>query len=84
MRQTVNDNYNHILKYTSLFGGVQILIIFANMIRNKAMAVFLGAEGLGLNSMLYSVQTFASQCTSLGLSFGSIPVLSESFERGDE
>lgn len=84
MKRTISDSYSHILKYTGLFGGVQVLTIFANLIRNKAMAVLLGAEGLGLNSMLYSVQLFTSQCTNLGLPFGSIPVLSDSFERGDE
>ena len=41
------------------------------------MALLLGAGGMGFNSLLTSVQNFASQCTNLGISFGAIPKLSE-------
>lgn len=78
------DNYSHILKYTSLFGGVQGLVILIGLVRNKAMALLLAAGGMGFNSLLTSMQNFASQCTNLGISFGAIPKLSELFEHGDQ
>ena len=77
------SGYSHILKYTSMFGGVQGLILLASLVRNKFMAVLLGTGGMGLASLLVSVQNFASQCTNLGISQGAIPRLSECYERGD-
>lgn len=77
------SGYSHILKYTSMFGGVQGLILLASLVRNKFMAVLLGTGGMGLASLLVSIQNFASQCTNLGISQGAIPRLSECYERGD-
>ena len=74
-QRSENDNYDHVLKYTSVFGGVQGLVILIGLVRNKFMALLLGAGGMGLNSLLVSVQSFASQCTNLGISFGAVPKL---------
>lgn len=76
--------YSHILKYTSLFGGVQGLVILIGLVRNKAMALLLGAGGMGFNALLMSMQNFASQCTGLGISFGAVPRLSELYEQNNE
>ena len=81
MKEHSKDSYRHVLKYTSLFGGVQGLTILIGLVRNKAMAVLLGAGGMGFNSLMMSVQTFASQATNLGLSFGAVPKLSEVYEQ---
>lgn len=45
------------------------------------MALLLGAGGMGFNSLLTSVQNFASQCTNLGISFGAVPKLSDYYEQ---
>ena len=74
-------NYSHILKYTGIFGGVQGLVILIGLVRNKFMALLLGAGGMGFNALLTSVQNFASQCTNLGISFGAVPRLSEYYEQ---
>ena len=79
-----NNSYDHVLKYTSVFGGVQGLIILIGLVRNKCMALLLGAGGMGLNALLVSAQNFASQCTNLGISFGAVPRLSDYYERQDE
>ncbi len=76
--------YRHVLKYTSLFGGVQGLTIFINLVRNKAMALLIGADGMGLASIMLSMQNFASQCTNLGISFGAVPRLSSYYEQGNQ
>ena len=81
MKKNGEDSYQHVLKYTGLFGGVQGLIILIGLVRNKAMAVLLGAGGMGFNALMMSVQTFASQATNLGLSFGAVPKLSEVYEQ---
>ena len=78
-----NDNYDHVLKYTGIFGGVQGLVILIGLVRNKFMALLVGASGVGFNAMLMSVQNFASQCTNLGISFGAVPRLSEYYEQNN-
>jgi len=79
-----SESYDHVLKYTSIFGGVQGLVLFIGLVRNKAMALLLGAGGMGLSALLISAQNFASQCTNLGISFGAIPRLSEYYEKNVE
>ncbi len=83
MKEHSEDSYKHILKYTGLFGGVQGLVILIGLVRNKAMALLLGAGGMGFNALMMSVQTFAAQCTNMGLSFGAVPKLSEIYEQED-
>ena len=56
MEQERNDNYDHVLKYTSVFGGVQGLVILIGLVRNKFMALLLGAGGMGFNALLTSAQ----------------------------
>ena len=77
MKQESDKNYAHVLKYTGIFGGVQGLMILIGLVRNKFVALLLGAGGMGFASLLTSVQNFASQCTNLGVSFGAVPRLSE-------
>ena len=45
------SSYRHILKYTSLFGGVQGLNILIGLVRNKVIAILLGPLGVGLISI---------------------------------
>ena len=80
MKEQSEGSYKHILKYTSVFGGVQGLVILIGLVRNKFMAVLLGAGGMGFNALLTAAQNFASQCTNLGISFGAVPRLSEYYE----
>ena len=84
MKEHSNGSYQHVLKYTGLFGGVQGLIILIGLVRNKAMALLLGAGGMGFNALMMSVQTFAAQATNLGLSFGAVPKLSEVYEQDNQ
>ena len=84
MKEQQEKSYSHILKYTGIFGGVQGISILISLVRNKAMALLLGAGGMGFNALLMSVQNFAAQCTNLGISFGAVPRLSELYEQGDE
>ena len=45
------DSYLHILKYISLFGGVQVLNVLIGIVRNKFVAMLLGPQGVGLISL---------------------------------
>lgn len=80
-RQT--DSYRHILKYTSLFGGIQGLNILVGMIRNKLVAVILGPNGMGLISLFNSTIKLVSDSTNMGVSVSGVKTLSEAYEEGD-
>ena len=47
-KDTHTDGYLHILKYISLFGGVQGLNVLIGVVRNKFVAILLGPQGVGL------------------------------------
>lgn len=81
MNDKSNSEYRHILKYTSLFGGIQGIVMTISLVRNKFMALLIGTDGVGFNALLLSVQNFASQCTNMGISFGAVPRLSEYYEK---
>ena len=48
------NSYSHILKYTGLFGGVQVLGILVGLVRNKLVALILGPMGMGLLALFSS------------------------------
>lgn len=67
-----NNRYKHILKYTSLFGGVQGLTVLVGVVRNKLIALLLGPQGVGLLSLLNSVVKLLSDSTSFGLNMSGV------------
>ena len=77
-------SYDHVLKYTGIFGGVQGLNILLGLVRNKCLAVLLGPMGMGLASLFNSVVNFISQATTFGISFSAVRHVSELFDTGDE
>lgn len=84
----MNDNnngnsYRHILKYTGLFGGIQLLTILVGLVKNKLVAVILGPAGLGLISLFNSSLTLMSNLTGLGLPTSAVRNLSAVFQSGD-
>ena len=50
-KKETSSSYSHILKYTSIFGGVQGLVILIGMVRNKLIALLLGPQGMGLMAL---------------------------------
>ncbi len=81
--QRPQSAYRQIIKYTSMFGSVQVLNILAGLVRNKVAAVLLGPAGVGLASLMLTWQGLASQATNFGIHFGSIPRLSQLHESGN-
>lgn len=75
--------YDHIIKYTGLFGGVQGIGLLASVVRNKLVAVILGPSGLGLISLYNTALTLLGNATNLGISFSAVRHISELSERGD-
>lgn len=79
-----DDSYSHILKYTSLFGGVQGLGILVGIVRNKLVALLLGPDGMGLVSLFNSAIKLVSDSTNFGLSMSAVKNLSEAHDTGDD
>ena len=71
-KQEKDDSYSHILKYTSLFGGVQGLGILVGIVRNKLVALLLGPDGMGLVSLFNSTIKLVSDSTNFGLSMSAV------------
>ena len=84
MKENDKDGYGHILKYTSLFGGVQGLNILIGLVRGKIVTWLLGPGGMGLSSLFQTTANFISQATNLGISFSAVRNVSELFDSGDE
>lgn len=77
------SDYNHVIKYTGLFGGVQGITLMASIIRNKLVAVLLGPAGVGLISLYNTVITLLNNATNLGISFSAVRNVSEISQEKD-
>lgn len=81
---TDNDaTYDHIVKYTGLFGGVQGISLLINIIRNKVTAQFLGSAGIGLINVYNKTIGLIGQATNLGISFSAVKHIAELSETTD-
>ena len=74
---------SHVLKYTGVFGGVQVLKALAGLIRNKLTAILLGTAGMGLNAVFQNIGELIFSATNMGIPFSSTRNLSESYEQQD-
>ena len=75
--------YDHIIKYTGLFGGVQGLTMLVGIIRNKLTATLLGPSGLALINIYNNVLKLLNNSTNFGISFSAVRNVSELFDEGD-
>lgn len=83
-RNQKESSYSHVLKYTSLLGGVQVFYILMAVIRNKLTAVLIGVAGVGLADLYARTVELLGNMTNLGLSFSIVPKLSQLYDEGDE
>lgn len=77
------NSYSHILKYISLFGGVQGLNVLAGLVRNKFVALLLGPSGMGLIALFSSTIKLIGDSTNLGLSVSAIREISVAYDHDD-
>lgn len=66
------NSYRSILKGTSMLGGVQVLQVLISLIRGKFVALFLGPDGMGINSLFNSSSMTISQVANLGLNMAIV------------
>jgi O-antigen/teichoic acid export membrane protein len=68
--------FSQILKATSLFGGVQIVVIFFSILRTKVAAVLLGPAGMGIVGLFNSTLDFFGSATNFGLATSAVRSIS--------
>lgn len=77
------SSYRQIIKATSIFGGVQIFQIIAQILRSKAIAVFLGPAGIGIVGLLNSSITLVTGLTNFGLGSSAVKDIANAQGSGD-
>lgn len=76
--------YRKIIGATSLFGGVQVINMLCSLIRNKLIALLLGAEGVGLIGLYNSAIEMVSSLTTFGLRQSSVRDVAVANKKGKE
>ena len=75
--------YGHVLKYTGLFGGVQVLTMLVALVRNKIAALLLGPSGMAIVALLNNAVSLINQGTNFGISFSAVKHVAELSEASD-
>lgn len=78
------SSYRQIFKATSIFGGAQVFNILIGVIKSKATAIFLGADGVGILGLLNSAIELVRNITGLGVNISSVRDISHSVGTGDQ
>lgn len=77
-------NYRTIVKATGLFGGTQIFTILCSIIKTKLVAIWLGAEGVGIIGLYNNAIDMISAFTGLGLGGSSVRNISREYQSDNE
>jgi O-antigen/teichoic acid export membrane protein len=75
--------YKHILKVTTVFGGVQLFNIIITVIRSKFIAVLLGPVGIGISGLLNDPLNLIQALTGMGLSKAAVKDVAAAHGSGD-
>ena len=81
---TSDTSYDHVLKYTGIFGGVQGLKMLVSVVRVKLTAYILGGWGMGLITAYNAVSDFLNKASNMGIPLNATRQTSELFENGTD
>lgn len=84
IEQENDATYDHVIKYTGLFGGIQGISMLASVVRNKIVAEFLGPDGAAVINIFNNVAKLINQATNFGISFSAVKHVAELFDKGDK
>lgn len=79
-----SSSYTRIFKSTFLFSFVRVFQIVAGIIKNKAIAVLLGPEGIGIIGILSNSVNLLQSGAGLGISQSAVRDISEARYSGDK
>src|ERR1700754_2120152 len=77
------QSYLQILKTTALIGGSSVITILFSIVRNKAMAVLLGPQGVGLLGLFNSIADLAQTIAGMGIQDSGVRQIAEAAGSGD-
>jgi|WetSurMetagenome_2_1015567.scaffolds.fasta_scaffold00011_7 O-antigen/teichoic acid export membrane protein len=77
-------NYKDTLQGIGIFGGVQVFLILAGLVKNKVLAVLLGPEGVGIIGIYTNTLSFLTTATAFGIGFSAIRNIAAAHEAGDQ
>ena len=72
------------IKQTSIVGGVQVIRLATGLIRNKLLALFFGAQGVGIWAICLSFSEMMQQAAFMGLGKAGVKKVSENFDNPEE
>ncbi|HEY3369694.1 MAG TPA: oligosaccharide flippase family protein [Prolixibacteraceae bacterium] len=72
------------MKATSIFGGVQVIVILIGIIKTKFIAIWLGTTGVGIIGLLNAPLGIITTLTGMGLSISAVREISEANGSGEE
>lgn len=84
MSDSKQSTYRSIFKATSLFGGLQLYLIFISIIKSKFIAILLGPLGVGIQGLFQSGTEVIRTLTNFGLSQSAVREVSEANGDKDE
>ena len=76
--------YDHVIKYTGLFGGVQGIMMLVSVARNKIVSELLGPSGLAMIKLFDNAIKLINQSTDFGISFSAVKHGAELFDQRTE
>ena len=82
--ETTDTSYDHVLKYTGIFGGVQGLKMLVTALRVKLTAYLLGGWGMGLITVYNRIFEFLNNASNMGIPLNATRETSGLFENGTE
>lgn len=82
--ESEDTSYDHVLKYTGIFGGVQGLKLLVSVLRTKITTMILGPVGMGMITVYNRITEFVVSCSNCGIPLNATRVMSELFEEGTQ
>ncbi len=77
------SSYRNVMKATSIFGGVQVILIIISIIRSKFIAILLGSAGLGILGLLTTSINLIGNLTNFGLATSAVRDVSSANNEAD-
>lgn len=84
MEDKSSSSYKQIVKSTGIFGGSQLINIVIGVIRNKVIAVLLGASGVGLIGIYQSVIDMVRSVSGLGMEMTGVKEIASANATGNK
>lgn len=78
------NSYSSIFKSTFLFSFVQVVRILVGVIKNKIVAILLGAEGMGIMGLFNNAASLIKTGAGLGISQSAVRDISQAKGTGDQ